>query len=307
MIDWHRLFGLTLEDYFTGTHYRVELEKDVARKRQVLDVVIVRGSGAALADPCDGLEDLKPHNLLTYKSGQESLDAWAIAELIGHYVNYRKAFAPRESTARFGLYAVTTRRPRALAAQVALEPVKPGVYRLPVAGQCVTLIVLREVETCPRNALWALFSFEAARVALGAENYRWRQDDHLPILETIYQHYREMGIPMSYTFEDFRHDYERELLQRLPPEERLRGLPPEELTRRLTPEERLRGLPSEELARRLPPEERLRGLPLEELARRLPPEELARRLRPEERLLGLSDAELDRLAELLAQRKSGRH
>ena len=279
MIDWHRLFGLTLEDYFTGTHYRVELEKDVARKRQVLDVVIVRGSGAALVDPCDGLEDLKPHNLLTYKSGQESLDAWAIAELIGHYVNYRKAFAPREPTARFGLYAVTTRRPRALAHQVTLEPVKPGVYRLPVAGQSVTLIVLREVEICPRNALWALFSFEAARVALGAESYRWRQDDHLPILETIYQRYRETGIPMSYTFQDFRHDVALEMLDRLPPEERLRGLPPEERLRGLPPEERLRGLP---------PEERLRGLP------------------PEERLRGLSDAELDRLEALLARRKSGR-
>jgi hypothetical protein len=279
MIDWHRLFGLTLEDYFTGTHYRVELEKDVARKRQVLDVVIVRGSGAALLDPCDGLEDLKPHNLLTYKSGQESLDAWAIAELIGHYVNYRKAFAPREPTARFGLYAVTTRRPRALAQQATLEPVKPGVYRLPVVGQSVTLIVLREVETCPRNALWALFSFEAARVARGAESYRWRQDDHLPILETIYQRYRETGIPMSYTFQDFRHDVALEMLDRLTPEERLRGLPPEELARRLPPEERLRGVP---------PEERLRGVP------------------PEERLRGLSDAELDRLEALLARRKCGR-
>lgn len=28
---------------------------------------------------------------MTYKSLHESLDAWAIEELIGHYVNYRKA------------------------------------------------------------------------------------------------------------------------------------------------------------------------------------------------------------------------
>ena len=279
MINWQRLFGLTLEDYFTGTHYAVELEKDVARKRQVLDVVIVRGTGEALADPCDGLEDLKPHNLLTYKSGQERLDAWAIDELIGHYVNYRKAFASREPAARFGLYAVTTRRPRALAKQVALEPVKPGVYRLTAVGRPITLIVLREVEPCPRNALWALFSFEAAKVAIGAESYRWRQDDHLPILETIYQRCRETGITMSYTFQDFRHDVALEMLDRLTPDERLRGLPPEE---------RLRGLPPEELARRLPPEERLRGLP------------------PEERLRGLSDEELDRLEDLLERRKSGR-
>ena len=270
MINWHRLFGLALADYFTGTRYAVEMEKDVARKRQVLDVVIVRGTGEALADPCDGLEDLKPHNLLTYKSGQESLDAWAIEELIGHYVNYRKAFAPRAAADQFGLYAVTTRRPRALAERVALEPVKPGVYHLPVVGRTITLIVLREVESCPRNALWAIFSFEAAKVAAGADSYQWRQDDHLPILDQIYAHYREVGIPMSYTFDDFRRDYEHYLLKKMPLEERLRGLPPED---------------------------RLRGLP---------PEELARRLRPEERLLGLSDQELDQLEDLLKHRKSAR-
>ena len=26
MINWHRLFGLTLADYFTGTAYQVEME-----------------------------------------------------------------------------------------------------------------------------------------------------------------------------------------------------------------------------------------------------------------------------------------
>ena len=55
MINWHRLFGLTLCDYFTGTRYAVEMEKDLARKRQLLDILIIRGSGEALADPCDGL------------------------------------------------------------------------------------------------------------------------------------------------------------------------------------------------------------------------------------------------------------
>ena len=257
MINWHRLFGLALEDYFTGTRYAVEMEKDVARKRQVLDVVIVRGTGEPLTDPCDGLEDLRPHNLLTYKSGQESLDAWAIEELIGHYVNYRKAFAPREPAARFGLYAVTTRRPRALAEQVTLTPVKPGVYRLPVVGRSITLIVLREVEPCPRNALWEIFSFEAAKVAAGAGMYQWRQDDHFPILEEIYRRYREAGIPMSYTFQDFRRDLARETLPELTPEERLRGLPPED---------RLRGLPPEDLVRGLRTEGRLRGLSDEDVA-----------------------------------------
>jgi len=107
MINWHRLFGLTLDDYFSGTGYAVELEKDLARKRQLLDVLIIRApapaSVRALPDPCDGLEALCAHNLLTYKSLHESLDAWAIEELIGHYVNYRKAFAPDVATEAFGL------------------------------------------------------------------------------------------------------------------------------------------------------------------------------------------------------------
>jgi hypothetical protein len=50
----------------------------------------------------------------------------------------------------------------------------------------------------------------------------------------------------------------------------------------------------EELARALPPEERIRGLPPEERIRGLP---------PEERLSGLSEEELDRLRELLEQRR----
>ena len=76
MINWHRLFGLTLADYFTGTSYQVEMEKELARKRQLLDIVIIRaGGGPPLPEPCDGLEHLRPHNLLTYKSGREALDA----------------------------------------------------------------------------------------------------------------------------------------------------------------------------------------------------------------------------------------
>ena len=66
---------------------------------------------------------------------------------------------------------------------MALEAVKPGVYRLPVVGRTATLICLREVEPCPRNALWEIFSFEAGKIAAGADAYRWRQDDYVLILQ----------------------------------------------------------------------------------------------------------------------------
>ena len=94
-MDWHRLFGLLLTDYFTGSPFVVELEKDLSLKQQFLDVVILRkGKGRFAGRLPDGLDDLAAHNLLTFKSHQEALDDWALKELTGHYVSYRKQVSP---------------------------------------------------------------------------------------------------------------------------------------------------------------------------------------------------------------------
>lgn len=59
--DWHRLFGLVLADYFTGTPFAVEMEKDLSLKQQWLDVVILRkGKGKFPGSLPDGLTDLAP-------------------------------------------------------------------------------------------------------------------------------------------------------------------------------------------------------------------------------------------------------
>jgi hypothetical protein len=120
MMEWHRLFGLALKDFFTDSAYHVELEKDLSLKQQFLDVVIIeQETGQMVPEPPDGLENLARHNLLTYKSIRQSLDGWALDELIEHYVNYRKQISrsgkkllPVED---FRLYAVSTRAPEKLA------------------------------------------------------------------------------------------------------------------------------------------------------------------------------------------------
>jgi hypothetical protein len=91
-INWHRLFGLMLMDYFSDRGFRVELEKDLSQKRQYLDVVIIerKDEEANLSGICDGFDNLSSHNMLSYKSKRQSLNAWALEELVGHYVNYRK-------------------------------------------------------------------------------------------------------------------------------------------------------------------------------------------------------------------------
>jgi hypothetical protein len=153
---WHRLFGIALTDLFTGRPWRVELEQKLALKGQRLDVLIIeRRPGlatdrapAVLDDLPDGLEDLAGHNVLSFKSKQEGLDAWALDELVGHYVTYRKLAsieaAPTPANvdgqpvaepgagvrllpaADFRLYAVATRRPARLLGRLHPSAQRPG-------------------------------------------------------------------------------------------------------------------------------------------------------------------------------------
>src|SRR4051812_27864924 len=118
--DWHRLFGLLLTDFFTSSPFRVEVERDLSVQQQLLDVVIVRrGKGRFTGRLPDGLDGLRPHNLVSFKSRHEALDGWAVKELVGADVAYRKLVSPSPSELlpadQFGLYAVTARFPHNLA------------------------------------------------------------------------------------------------------------------------------------------------------------------------------------------------
>ena len=94
---------------------RGALEEELSLKRQFLDVLILRwGDGPEPESLPDGLEGLGEHNLVTYKSSAESLDSWALDELFGHYVNYRKQLREQnvdalESAFRFYAVSPTTR------------------------------------------------------------------------------------------------------------------------------------------------------------------------------------------------------
>ncbi len=261
MIDWHHLFGLGLIDYFTDSCYKVEVEKDLSTKKQRLDVLIIeQGSGKSISELPDGLENLARHNLMTYKSLRQPLDAWALDELIGHYVNYRKQSSPSFEellpVEDFGLYAVSTRHPEKLEAEIALQRINQGVYEVHWGSRQIRLIVLSEVAKVERNALWLLFSGIAEKVQYGASQYHSRQPDLSTVMNRLYRLYHLEGIPMSYTVEDYKREVKEEALSWLTPEERLKGL---------TPEERLKGLPPEEILKVLSREELLRRFSREEI------------------------------------------
>ena len=326
---WHRLFGIALTDLFTGRPWRVELEKELALKSQRLDVLIIERlpgaaaatDAAALADLPDGLENLTAHNVLSYKSKQEPLDGWAMEELIGHYVTYRKlasiqalsgpaavvppadAVEPSPAAARllpaaaFRLYAVATRYPAKLFAHLppgTQHPTDwPGVYDLDWGSRRIRLIVLNALAEHPRNAPWELFASEMDRIRYGLAHYRPRSPAaHLLRYHLANVHQLELP-DMAYTLDDFKLETYRMLIDdfhALSPEERqalLERMDVADRLRGLDPEERLRGLGAEERLRGLGAEERLRGLGAEERLRGLGAEEILRRFDPEERLRGL--------------------
>jgi hypothetical protein len=253
-MDWHRLFGLLLTDYFTGSPFVVELEKDLSLQQQFLDVLIIRkGKGRFAGRLPDGLDDLAAHNLLTFKSHQEALDDWALKELTGHYVNYRKQLgargAPLLPESAFRLYAVCARFPHNLAQEAPWERLQEGVYHCRRGTDVFRVVVTGQLPRVEHNAPLHLFSAAPQQVGYGANHYRRRTEETSTLLDKLFRGYRREGIAVPYTMEDFRRDYLKENLKELTPKERTEGLTPEERLEGLSPEQRTAGLSLEEIER----------------------------------------------------------
>jgi hypothetical protein len=256
----HRLFSLTWIDFFEGTPVVVKKDLDLSIKQQFLDLVFIRKGAEPIPRPLpDGFEDLSAHNLVTFKSYQEALDGWALLELVGHYINYRKQASPSLSALLpeddFRLFAVCVRFPHNLAQQVELRPVRPGVYEVRVAHMHARVVVVHQLPLEEHNAMLHLFGAKSESLRYGGEHYRPQSEETSTLLLRLAQAYRE-DPDMADTLKEL----VRETIDEL-----LKGLPAEELRKRLTPEERLEGLP---------PKERLKGLSAEEVVNALPPETL---------------------------------
>ncbi|MDI6792002.1 MAG: hypothetical protein QME81_03925 [bacterium] len=194
MIDWHRLFGLALTDFFAGSPFVVELEKDLSLKRQLLDVVILKKqTGEFPGRMPDGLYNLAEHNLLSYKSMREPLGDWTLDELTGHYVNYRKQVSPSLSELlpkdQFQLYGISTRFPQKLSDQVRLKALEAGVYEVVWGSHRVRLLVLSEMPEGEHNSIWHLFSGIREKVQSGAAQYRKHTVEMSTIINQLFENY----------------------------------------------------------------------------------------------------------------------
>lgn len=257
----HRLFELSWTDFVQDTLITMEAEMDLSLKQQLLDLVLIRKDPGPIPRRLpDGFEDLAVHNLVTFKSHQEAFDSWALWELIGHYVNYRKQSSPSLHSllpeTDFRLFAVCARYPQKLAQQVTMRCVKEGVYDLDLASLIIRIIVVNQLPCEEHNAMLLLFSAREELLRYGREHYRPHSTETSTLLYELFKTYSE-DPTMSEKLQEFVRQSIDQLLKSLPPEERLKGLPPEE---------RLKGLSADEVVKVM------NALPIEiraELARQL--------------------------------------
>lgn len=247
MIEWHRLFGLILEDVFSGSPFVVDIERNLALQRQLLDVLIIRRTGEHLDLRLpDGLEDLADHNLLTFKSHRNVLGCGELYELFGHFANYRKQTSPSYNELlpmeNFRLYAVTARRPVKLLAYNGVEEIQAGVFDVNWGERPIRVIVVRDLPQKEHNAPLHLFSASAENVEYGTRNFRRHSDETSNIINDLLEQYGIEGINMSYTIEDYRRDLVDRFMERMNSEERMKGLPAEERMKGIAAKDRVKGL-----------------------------------------------------------------
>jgi hypothetical protein len=241
-IPWHRIFGMALTQYFAGTCWQVDVEVDLSRHQQRLDMVVLRRQGQA-PPPFwpDGFGTPAEFNLLTFKAVQDPLSPFALKELVGHCVNYRKwvspsldALLPEE---QFRLLAVSMQYPRLLASRVALQTQGPGAYDVVWGTDVIRVLVLREMPEAEQNVVWNLFSSDTERIATAFRRLQPQLPAWSSILNELLGFYGLEGMPMPYTMEDFEREVEQRVLSKLTPEQRLAGLTTEQILAHLSREE----------------------------------------------------------------------
>ena len=218
--DWHRLFGIVLTELFDASDWEVIRELDLSIKQQLLDIVIVRRRrGHTTPVLPDGFGPLADYNLLTYKSLHEPLDGWALKELVGHSVNYRKQVSPsldqllpEES---FRLFAIATRFPEKLADKISLQPQGSGVYDVAWGTDTIRLLVLNQIPSADRNEILNLFIAEPQRIAAGVSQYRRAPHESSSVLTALLTKYH--GDPdMPQTLAELIRDTEDRVIADIP-------------------------------------------------------------------------------------------
>jgi hypothetical protein len=215
-MNWHRLFGIALKDFFYNSIYDVDVEFDVSIQKQLLDALLIRKRPGVFTQILpDGVDPLAEYNLFTFKSLHDALSPFTLKELVAHGVAVQKWISPNLNDllpdAQFRHYGVCARFPDQLHAVAPLQLVAPGVYDCQWAIDRVRVIVVSLLATEPRNALFQAFSYRREQALAACRWFQVRSDRTSRVLQQLLQRYRVEGWSMAYTMEQFMHDTQERL------------------------------------------------------------------------------------------------
>lgn len=158
---------------------------------------------------------------------------------MGHFVNYRKQASPSLDDllpeAEFKLFAVCARFPQNLAARVTLTPLRDAVYEVNGFGLAIRVIVANQLPLHDNNAMLLLFSAREKLLQYGRAHYHPHSRDTSSVLLKIFTAYSEES-DMPDKLKEFVRQTLDELVAKMTPEERLKGMSAEEVIRALPPE-----------------------------------------------------------------------
>jgi hypothetical protein len=241
-MKWHDLLGAVLMDFFEGTPYDVDTETDLSVRKQLLDIIVVRKTKGELhRELPDGMAPLANHNLISFKSHQDSFDSWAALELVGHYVNYRKQVSPSNDDLlpieEFRLFGIAARFPEKLSKELPFEERAQGVYDVTCGPIPVRLLVIRSLALRPVNAMLQLFSINPDQIQYACRHYHPYFHDTSSVVENLIHKYLNEDSQMSPKLEEMRRKLMKGTLERLTPEQILEVIPVEEFLKTLSPEQ----------------------------------------------------------------------
>ncbi len=263
--DWHRILGVLFYDAFEGTSFDVKVEFDVAVTPKMVDIVIQAKKGSLPFAPrvADGIEELREHNLFTFKSHQETFTAKTLEELVGYYSGYLKTLAPLKKKELdrelVRLFAISTRRPSDVLDNPKIPStfVTDGVYDLEYGVTPMRLIVINELEHRRENANLLLFSNIKGNVQYGMKEHQLGESKYKSLIARLLNRYeeegdKEMANLLNPTEDDVielwaqRESARKKFLKKVSTEDRLEGIPTEK---------RLEGIPAQDILKGLSPEQ----------------------------------------------------
>jgi hypothetical protein len=262
---WHPMLLALLEHYQPGG-WKILAELLLSRLPQRVDIVVLRQEEVVAGTPRklhSVFDHLRPHTLIEHKGPTDDLEPGDVLTLLGYAGQYMRLFRISDPE-KLCLMVLADRIPKTFVDQVkrmegTLAEVGDGLWRGKMAGMMLHGVETREAwRASPSEHL--LYTFSRA--------YLSHPDGLLPLdpeefsvyallYQQVEQFRKNRGTMAMKDVDVAQQSYQAvlaELIEKQPPEIRLRGLTPEERVAGLTPEQILALVPPsavEEYARKL--------------------------------------------------------